>query len=103
MLHFKREDIAMNPTDSTHSRLHDAASITAPIYEGSFVDVNGVEQWITIRGTDRSNPALMIFGGPGGALSAFAPLYADWERHFTVVQWDQPGGGATHGKNGDAA
>ena len=44
-----------------------------------------------------------MLGGPGGALSPFMPLYASWERHFTVVQWDQPGAGATQGKNGDAA
>src|SRR5262249_36930374 len=49
-----------------------------------------------------SNPALLVLGGPGAALSAFAPLFASWERDFTVVQWDQPGGGATHARNGDA-
>jgi pimeloyl-ACP methyl ester carboxylesterase len=80
---------------------HDGSFTTSPIDEGNFEVVNGIEQWITIRGKDRANPAVLIFGGPGGALSAFAPLYAEWERHFTVVQWDQPGGGATHGRNGD--
>jgi pimeloyl-ACP methyl ester carboxylesterase len=93
----------MSPIDSTFFPRHDDDSTAVPIDEGTFVYVNGVEQWITIRGADPSNPALLIFGGPGGALSAFAPLFADWERYFTIVQWDQPGGGATHGKNGDAA
>lgn len=29
-------------------------------------------------------------------------LFFDWENDFTIVQWDQPGGGATLAKNGVA-
>jgi pimeloyl-ACP methyl ester carboxylesterase len=75
---------------------------TARVDEGAFVPIHGIEHWLTFRGDDSANPALLVLGGPGAALSAFAPLFASWERHFTVVQWDQPGGGATHAKNGDA-
>jgi pimeloyl-ACP methyl ester carboxylesterase len=32
-------------------------------------------------------------------MSGQAPLFAEWEKDFTVVQWDQPGGGATYAKN----
>ena len=71
------------------------------IDEGAFVAILGLEQWLTFRGDDSANPALLVLGGSGVGLSAFAPLFAAWERHFTVVQWDQPGGGATHAKNGD--
>src|SRR5262245_27821839 len=71
------------------------------IDEGAFVPILGLEQWLTFRGDDRANPALLVLGGPGAGLSAFAPLFASWEKSFTVVQWDQPGGGATHAKNGD--
>ncbi len=70
------------------------------IDEGRFVEIDGVEQWITIRGANRDNPALLLVGGPGAAFTAFAPLFAPWEARFTLVQWDQPGAGATHGKNG---
>lgn len=70
----------------------------ARIDEGRFVPIHGVDQWLAIRGDDQANPALLIFG-PG---AAFAPLFADWERHFTLVYWDQPGAGATQAKNGDA-
>jgi pimeloyl-ACP methyl ester carboxylesterase len=28
-----------------------------------------------------------------------APVFAAWEEHYTLVQWDQPGGGATYTKN----
>ena len=74
----------------------------ARIDEGAFVRIHDIEHWLTFRGDDAANPALLVLGGPGVGLSAFAPLFAAWEPHFTVVQWDQPGGGATYAKNGDA-
>ncbi len=72
------------------------------IDEGRFVAVHGVDQWVTLRGRDTNNPALLIVGGPGAALSRMAPFFALWESDFTLVQWDQPGAGATQAKNGDA-
>jgi pimeloyl-ACP methyl ester carboxylesterase len=75
----------------------------ARIEEGAFVSIHGLDHWLTLRGDDRANPALLLLGGPGAALSAWAPLFAAWERHFTIVQWDPPGGGGTQAKNGDAA
>jgi pimeloyl-ACP methyl ester carboxylesterase len=72
------------------------------IDEGLFVDVGGVEQWITIRGTDRRNPVLLVVhGGPGTALSPFATSFLPYERDWTVVQWDQPGAGRTFSRAGD--
>ena len=73
----------------------------ARIDEGVFVSIHGIDHWLTLRGDDPANPGLLVLGGPGAALSVFAPLFAGWERHFTIVQWDQPGGGATQAKNGD--
>ncbi|MCI3133386.1 hypothetical protein [Phenylobacterium aquaticum] len=70
------------------------------IDEGQFVSINGQEQWITIRGRDLKNPVLLILhGGPGFPMSFMAPVFAEWEKRFTLVQWDQPGGGATWSKN----
>jgi proline iminopeptidase len=83
----------INPTAPEQARSID---------QGMFVPINGVDQWITIRGGDLNNPILLILGGPGAALSRMAPLFAPWENDFTLVQWDQPGAGATHGKHGDA-
>jgi pimeloyl-ACP methyl ester carboxylesterase len=77
-------------------------SVPHAIEEGRFIDVNGVDQWITIRGADRSYPALLIVAGPGAAFSRLAPFFAPWEERFTLVQWDQPGAGATQAKNGSA-
>lgn len=69
--------------------------------EARFVNVRGMEQWIAIRGSDRSNPVLLIVGGPGVALSRMTPYFAPWERAFTIAHWDQPGAGGTYAKNHD--
>ena len=61
-----------------------------------FVELGGVPQWVTIRGQDRGNPAILVLhGGPGSAIAGLAPAFVPWEREFTVVQWDQPGAGRT--------
>lgn len=70
------------------------------IEEGSFVEIGGIRQWITVRGESRTNPVLLILaGGPGNTLVPLAPVFRDWERYFTVVQWDQRGAGKTYGVN----
>jgi pimeloyl-ACP methyl ester carboxylesterase len=70
------------------------------IDEGTFVNVNGAEHWLTIRGADRSRPAVLVLGGPGLGYAALAPFFAPWERELTLVQWDQPGAGFTFARNG---
>jgi pimeloyl-ACP methyl ester carboxylesterase len=71
-----------------------------PIQEMRFVALGGVQQWITIRGTDRANPVLLVVhGGPGDAQSSLHGTYAIYEKDFTVVQWDQRGAGKTYAKN----
>jgi pimeloyl-ACP methyl ester carboxylesterase len=71
------------------------------IVESSYIKVGGIDQWITIRGENRNNPILLlIHGGPASTYSVFNPLLRSWEKHFTVVQWDQRGAGKTFGKNG---
>jgi pimeloyl-ACP methyl ester carboxylesterase len=70
---------------------------------GLFLDIHGLPQWITLRGQDLANPVLMVVGGPGAAFTGWAPFFAPWEADFTLVQWDQPGGGATWARSGDEA
>jgi pimeloyl-ACP methyl ester carboxylesterase len=74
------------------------------IDEASFIPIGGIEQWVTIRGQDRANPVLLfLHGGPGDVTSCWTfALFAPWEEHFTVVQWDQRGAGRTFGKTGPA-
>ena len=69
------------------------------IDEGFFVDVHGVEQWITLRGERRDNPLLLMIPGPGAGFSAMAPYFEPWERDYTLAQWDQPRAGFTLAKN----
>ena len=78
--------------------------ITTPngIDEGKYVEIGGIQQWITIRGEDRNNPVvLLLHGGPGDATNPWGYAgFRTWLRRFTVVQWDQRGSGRTLGKNG---
>ena len=70
--------------------------------EGRYVNINGIEQWLTIRGRDARNPVvLFLHGGPGVGMASAAPLFFDWESRYTVVQWDQPRSGYTHAHNLD--
>jgi pimeloyl-ACP methyl ester carboxylesterase len=64
------------------------------------VELGGLDQWILIRGADRSNPVLLwLHGGPGGTQMPFAHhLDRELEDHFVVVHWDQRGAGkSNHG------
>ena len=59
------------------------------------VNLNGSEQWISIRGKDAHNPVvLFLAGGPGGSqLVTERRALARLEDHFVVVNWEQPGAG----------
>lgn len=71
------------------------------IVEEGFVQIGGIDQWISIRGENKSNPVLLIIhGGPGSCYSIFTPHLRAWEKHFTVVQWDQRGAGKTFARTG---
>ncbi len=74
------------------------------IVEERFVRIGGIDQWVGIRGEDKANPVLLlIHGGPGCSYSIFTPHLRTWEKHFTVVQWDQRGAGKTFARTGQAA
>jgi len=81
-------------------------AITSPngIDQAKYVQIGGIEQWITIRGEDRKNPVLLLLhGGPGDATNPWGYAgFRSWLKYFTVVQWDQRGAGRTLGKNGSS-
>lgn len=74
------------------------------IDKAMFVAIGGIEQWITIKGADCSNPVvLFLHGGPGNTLTPFADaIYGGWAEDFTLVQWDQRGAGRTFGRSASA-
>ncbi len=69
--------------------------VEGSIAELKKVSLNGHEEWISIRGESKEAPVLLFLaGGPGGTqLAATRYELAELEKHFVVVNWDQPGSG----------
>ncbi|MDQ6655182.1 MAG: alpha/beta hydrolase [Verrucomicrobiota bacterium] len=63
------------------------------------IRLGGLDQWIQIRGHDRTKPILLfLHGGPGFPQMPFAHLNAELEQHFVVVQWDRRGAGKSYSR-----
>ena len=62
------------------------------------VTIGGIEQWVSIRGTEERNPVLLlIHGGPGYVSMPMSWWFAPSLQHYCeVVQWDQRGAGKTY-------
>ena len=62
------------------------------------LELNGRKQWISLRGWDKNAPVLLFLaGGPGGTqMAAVRHELAELEKHFVVVNWDQPGSGKSY-------
>lgn len=67
------------------------------INDAKAVRINGIDQWISVRGADPKNPLLLfIHGGPGSPMLPESWTFQrPWEDFFTVAQWDQRGSGKT--------
>ena len=69
--------------------------------EGVYVDLGGQEQYLLIRGADRSNPVVIwLHGGPS---SPDGYVNHAWQQHltdrYTFINWDQRGCGRTYFRN----
>jgi len=72
------------------------------IDEAFFATIRGREEYITIRGHDKSNPpVLVLHGGPGFGHGPMARDFWPYERTYTLIQWDQPGAGRTFRRAGN--
>ncbi len=61
-------------------------SVSGKIQEEKFVSINGIEQWITVKGESSKPIILFIHGGPGSPISPYSDvLYKEWEKDFIIV------------------
>lgn len=84
---------------TTRAQRKDSLS-TQWISEEQFIPINGLNQWITVKG-DRTKPVILfLHGGPGSVMSPYSDnLYKEWEKDFIIVCWDQRGAGRTFGQH----
>lgn len=66
--------------------------------------INGIDQWVNVRGQDRDNPiVLFVHGGPASPLTpTLWQFQRPLEEYFTMVTYDQRGAGKTFVANDEA-
>lgn len=93
-----------NNTADTANTPRPAQDTSHYLNEEKYVTINGIEQWITIKGNP-GKPAILFFhGGPGSPMTPYADnVYKTWEKDFVLIQWDQRGTARTFGKQAPKA
>jgi pimeloyl-ACP methyl ester carboxylesterase len=68
------------------------------------IEIGGIEQWIIVRGADRTRPLLLfLHGGPGSPTAPLVRKFApELEEMFVVVHWEQRGAGKSFSTPRDA-
>lgn len=76
-------------------RLINGISRRASIQEASYIDVNGMKQFIRIRGEDGANPVMIfIHGGPASPMGYVSSYFQrELESKLTIINYDQRGSG----------
>ncbi len=71
------------------------------IQESDYIDINGIKQYIQIRGEDTENPIMIfIHGGPASPTGYVSAYYQkDLEAELTIINYDQRGCGRTYYAN----
>ncbi|KQV47547.1 alpha/beta fold hydrolase [Duganella sp. Root336D2] len=87
------------PCMRARAAVEDLTRIVAPegVQETYKTRIGGIDQWINVRGQDRSNPMILfVHGGPA---SPAMPTTWQWQRpieeYFTVAHYDQRAVGKT--------
>lgn len=86
-----------------HNSLKSKIDTDMGIQESTYITIGGIEQYLQIRGEDRSNPIILwLHGGPGFPLTYLTYFYQTaLEKEYTIVCWEQRGCGRTFYKNKD--
>lgn len=74
------------------------------IQESTYIDVNGIQQYIQIRGENTDNPVMIfIHGGPASPMGYVSAYYQkELESDLTIINYDQRGSGRTCYANGNS-
>lgn len=73
------------------------------INESGYINLNGAQQYVHIRGQDVNNEVIIfLHGGPGFPLTYLSYYHQmPMEERYTVINWDQRGAGRTYYKSGN--
>lgn len=83
----------------------DGKPVAGSVAEFAMVPLNGLDQFVLIRGRDMTKPVLVVLhGGPGVTVMPLIRRYNEkLENSFVVVNWDQRGAGKTWSSATDPA
>ncbi len=86
-----------------HNSLKSKIDTDTGIQENTYITINGIEQYLQIRGEDRNNPIILwLHGGPGFPLTYLTYYYQTaLEKDYTIVCPEQRGCGRTFYRNKD--
>jgi pimeloyl-ACP methyl ester carboxylesterase len=79
----------------------DGNLIEGSISEITKLNLGGLNQYLIIRGVDKSNPVILfLHGGPGSPEVSFMKHFnRDIENNYVMVYWEQRGAGKSFSKN----